>query len=1498
MALVIFVIAVPTLSYVLLSSEWGQTRMCSVANAELSTLLGTEVNIGAVKFAPFNKLALIDATIRDDNDSVALMIGVIDTRFEMWDFLTTRKLIIDYAEISKLKLKLYKADKQAPLNIDGIIKHLKKDNNNSNTTIFKLRINDVTLTDCSMTYDVWSEPQTPHRFNSSHISIDSINISVFAPLVSNETNKIWLRQLSMRETSGIVLNNLSARFILDKGNLDVEGLTIRFENSLINFADFSSSLTTLQALTKKYSEKTINVQIINGSHVYLPDLKPFVPALAEVKYDFNISLNATGNIDAIDISDLTLTETNDILSAYISGYVSSYTDPQEIYLKDLNLEANTDRNAINAFLSIPDLKVSPKAVSILKSLGNTRIRVQSDGSATEGSALLTVKSGLGAANLKATYRRQSNGKTTYIKADANIDSLLLGIIVPDKGLGSITASLHTNGKYYGRKFTGIVSSKIQKLYYKSYRYRDIALNAEIENNAIDVTVDVADPNATLHAEAGYENDDDRHRLTANLQIENLRPDLLNLINNYPDFYAKGDISVFAEGESVDRFMADAVIEHLVFTDGTSRRFTLNRLNLNADNITSEGRITVTSDYLHGSLDGKYRFSTLKDALVNMVADIVPAVPHASSKDEDDTKPYDNSFAFDFSFTNTDRISEFFNLPVSVIDAATLYGTFDATESKAFLKFDAPWLQQGSTIIEGTSLAVNLDGSQRTGTLYLTTLIPTKKGNMDVVTTINADKGVLHTNIDWSLVRSIPINGVIDFATSFMQNEEVGLLTKIEFNPGEINFGDEIWEIRPSEILYGKNLLNVRDFALDTGIQSIHIDGNAGDSEFDELSVELNSIQLINIFETLEIDKALISGEATGIIKASALFSKEPNIYCDHLTVKSIGYNYCTLGDADVRLSLDDHGTIFNFDADVMEPEGMQSHIYGFIGLPTESLDLNIEAQHVKVGFMKPFMEAFTSDVEGYVSGNAHLFGTFKYIDLTGDVYAQDLKLKIDFTNTWYSASDSIHIQPGCIVLKDITLHDDYDHTALLNGWVRHEYFHNASFDFNITQAKNFLCYNVDENLSPDWYGRIFGNGTASVTGQPGVVNISASMSTASNSTFTFVLSDRLDADEYQFITFRDMTPLPPRPDSLLHRDLVPEKVKSVKANKGNIENEEPTAYNMDITVDITPEAQMNIVMDPVGGDNIKAYGSGNMRMTYASIDNDMKLFGTYTLDRGDYKFTLQDIIVKDFIIKPASSISFSGDPYNAKLNLEAYLQVNANLSDLDESFLQDKELNRTTVPVRAVMKVTGSMIQPDIAFDLEFPTLSQDIYRKVRSIVSTEDMMNRQIIYLLALTRFYTPDYMASTTKGNELFSVASSTLSSQLSSMLGKLSDNWSIAPNLRSDRGDFSDIEVDLTLSSSLLNNRLLFNGNFGYRDKSLNTNQFVGDFDVEYLLNRTGIWRLKAYNRYNDQNYYLRTAQTTQGVGILYRKDFDRPFKFLRNLRRNNKQNTEPTDTLGRK
>ena len=377
------------------------------------------------------------------------------------------------------------------------------------------------------------------------------------------------------------------------------------------------------------------------------------------------------------------------------------------------------------------------------------------------------------------------------------------------------------------------------------------------------------------------------------------------------------------------------------------------------------------------------------------------------------------------------------------------------------------------------------------------------------------------------------------------------------------------------------------------------------------------------------------------------------------------------------------------------------------------------------------------------------------------------------------------------------------------------------------------------------------------------------MSAAPKSSFTFVISDQEDAGEYSFVTFTDRR----KAERLAQEEA--SKPAFLQKKQADDSQDAASVYHINLLVNANPDIALTMVMDPEGGDRIRCTGNGNMRIEYDSADG-MKMFGSYTADEGRYNFTLQDIIVREFRLKQGASITFHGDPMAANLDLAATYSVNANLVDLDESFANDKDLNRTQVPVNAVLKVTGAMSQPDINFDLEFPSLTQDVYRKVRSIISTDDMMSQQIIYLLALNRFYTPEYMQNSRSSNGLASVASSTITSQLTNVLGQLSDNWTIAPNIQTSKGDFSDTQVELALSSHLLNNRLLLNGNFGYSDNAMNSNNFIGDFDIEYLLTKSGNIRLKAYNRYNDQNYYTRNSLTTQGVGIMFKHDFNNLFR----------------------
>ena len=206
-------------------------------------------------------------------------------------------------------------------------------------------------------------------------------------------------------------------------------------------------------------------------------------------------------------------------------------------------------------------------------------------------------------------------------------------------------------------------------------------------------------------------------------------------------------------------------------------------------------------------------------------------------------------------------------------------------------------------------------------------------------------------------------------------------------------------------------------------------------------------------------------------------------------------------------------------------------------------------------------------------------------------------------------------------------------------------------------------------------------------------------------------------------------------------------------------------------------------------------------------------------------------------------------------------------------------MSRTSVPVDLNLNITGQLSAPIIRFDLEVKNVSDEIQAYVHNIIGTQEMLNQEVIYLLLFSKFYTPQYAQSSQSrtGSELTSFASASLTSQLNQLLGHVSNNFTMGTNFRTDKGDFSDMEMDVSLSTRLLGDRLLLNGNVGYRDPANrlgmgnNTNSFIGDFDIEFLINNSGTVRAKAYSHYNERDYSINNALTTQGIGFILRKDF---------------------------
>lgn len=1488
--IIVLLAVIPAGLYIALSMTGVQRIIADRAQEELSQLLDAKVTIGSLGIIPFNRVILRDVTVETAPGDTALTVDRLGAGVSVFDALLGDRLRVDYVELIGADARLRRDSLGAPLNIAPIIAALQPKDKEKPPTKFDLKVSSVIIRSCAVHYDVLDQP-VKSTFDPHHLWVRNLRADISLPRIANDNFKIILRRLAFEERSGLKVDNLTGNFHIASNELTSKDLEIKLPGSSFPIADISIPLDGLDKIEEALRRGNHELRFEEGAHLWLPDLRCFDPRLGELKSmvtfpQFTITGNPTSAVARIGI------KMEDMLTLDLDAAGTSLLT-EDRFLNIHNLEFYSCGARLNAELARAGF-LPADVMTRVNALDAIRLSAKGKGSKEGADAKIDLACALG------TLHTEVGGDYTdsrhfALEGEVVTDGYFnMSLLAPEFTPVGFDGEIKGGFSQANQHREGNLEAILNTLSLKGKEITNLRASASIEDNYLGVALAVDDPALSLalagEGEVAKENIDINLTATAGRVL----PDRLGLFNKYPGAAMAGNLTVDLHGESWERLTGNVSFTDLSLKPVDSKGVSLKQLTITATALNdSQARYTLASDYINGSVEGALNFAGMKHSVLDILAVAFPSLlpghihPEAelaatsrSGKHHVAKPQIPNDFIYEFTIGECEQLCDFFRLPVAVIYPVKIRGGMNQTDRDLEFNLDAPYLRQGNKLIENTSLSAYVDGNEERGRLDFTTSAPTKNGPMVVNLSSSGRDDKLRADLSWKIDRERVYEGNIKSVTTFSRQDE-SLLTSLEIRKSFLTFNDSTWTIDPATITIKGKEIDIDGLNAYHSNQFIKINGSVSEDPLALLTLDLRDFSLDYLFESLGIDAAMLGGDASGTFYASGVYSGHPALETPGLNVKDISYNHTVLGNAIVRSRFNPSTMAAELSADI-DNEGRRSTVEGAIFATRDSLDLTFHVDREPVGFLQPYMAAFASDIKGYASGWARVYGNFKYIDLEGDVWADSVQLRVNFTNTTYWATDSVHIRPGYIDLNGITVHDLRGHSANLNGWVRHKFFKEPRFEFSITGAKDLLCYDETPKENPRWYGRIFGNGSAHVKGAPGVVDISVDMITARGSTFTFVLSDQVEAEQYSFLTFRDKNMLTAQlTDTIIERDTSMDLVNELKAKAAQHDVDTPSDYNITIQMGITPDAQINLVMDPVGGDRIRSYGAGHIRMDYGSANNELKMFGNYTLDRGDYNFTLQDIIIKDFTIKPGSEISFRGDPYAAELNIEAAYSLNANLSDLDESFLNDSELQRTNVPVNAIMKVRGDIRQPELDFDLEFPTLTSDIYRKVRSIISTDDMMNRQILYLLALNRFYTPDYMAGATRGNELVSVASSTISSQLSSILGQISDNWNIAPQFRSSRGDFSDVEVDLALSSRLLNNRLLFNGNLGYRDKSLNTNQFVGDFDLEYLLNRSGNFRLKAYNRYNDQNYYLRSALTTQGVGIVLRKDFDSMTDFLKPL-----------------
>ena len=1459
---------------------------------ELSDLLNTRVTIGRINIGLLNRIIIDDVSLDDQDEQEMLKVTRLSAKFDIMPFFKG-KISISSVQLFGFNINLQKKTPDSPPNFKFVLDAFASNDTVKKDNSLDLRINSILIRRGRMAYHVLSEEETPGKFNAKHIHLQNIIANISLKALSKDSINLGIKRLSLDEkVSGFSLKKMSLKLVANSRQTSIDNFAIELPETSLKLDTIHLIYDSLKAFDRFTEQVRFSFRTL-PSQITLKDISPFLPALSHFKEPISLDMEVKGTVNQLTCSHLEITADNRQFRLKGDVALQDLSHPQDAYVFGTLSELTATTRGVG-FL-VRNLSHDYNGVPpVLERLGNVSFRGEVSGYFTDIVTYGQLHTDLGGVNMDLKLSSdKSKGLFAYSGAVKTTD-YKLGKLLANEQLGEITFNLDVHGRHVTDRLPVVeLKGLIASVDYSRYRYENITLDGEYKQGGFNGKVALDDPNGSIYLN-GDVNVSSRIP-TFNFQaiINKLRPHDLNLTSKYPDTEFSLKLRANFTGGSVDEMIGEINVDSLEFMSPEKQYF-MNNMNIRASKQNNENQLRLTSEFLTASVEGKFQYHTLPASILNIMRKYVPSLILPPKKPIETH----NNFQFDIHIYNTDILSTIFDIPLTVYTHSTLKGYFNDPLQRLRVEGYFPRLQYKNNFIESGMILCENPSDHIRARVRLTNL--KKKGAVNLSLDAQAKDDNISTTLNWGNSAAVTYSGQLAAVAKFLRTEGEKPLLKamVEVKPTDIILNDTLWQIHPSQVVVDSGKVDVNNFYFSHQDRYVRINGRLSDNPQDSVKVDLKDINMGYVFDIASIsDDVNFEGDATGTAYASGVFKKP--VMNTRLFIKNFSLNQGRLGDLNIYGEWDNENRGIRLDASIKDISTTPSRVTGIIHplKPESGLDLNIEANELNLKFLEHYMKSIANDIKGRATGKVHFYGKFKGLNLDGAVMT-DASMNFDILNTHFAIKDTILLAPTGLTFNNIHISDMEGHSERMNGYLHFQHFKNLNYRFEI-QANNMLVMNTKESTDMPFYGTVYGTGNALLTGNAiQGLDVNVAMTTNRNSIFTYINGSVASATSNQFIKFVDKTPRRTIQDSIQ----IISYYEQLQQKRQEAEEEQKTDIRLNILVDATPDATMKIIMDPVAGDYISGKGTGNIRTEFYN-KGDVKMFGSYQINQGVYKFSLQEVIRKDFVIKNGSTITFNGAPLDANLDIQASYTVNsASLNDLipEES---SSIIQQPNVKVNCIMNLSGILVRPTIKLGIELPNERDEVQTLVRNYISTEEQMNMQILYLLGIGKFYTED-ARNNQNSNVMSSVLSSTLSGQLNNALSQVfeTNNWNIGTNLSTGDKGWTDMEVEGILSGQLLNNRLLINGNFGYRDNPMANTNFVGDFEAEWLINRSGDIRLKAYNETNDR-YYTKTNLTTQGVGIMYKKDFNKWSDLffwnkwkLRNKRKQEEKSKQQTDSIG--
>ena len=1323
-------------------------------------------------------------------------------------------------------------------------------------------------------------PNNPsNNFDGSHIQLSKLNGSFNHLSFVKDTIRADI-DLSVKDRSGFELQRLKTKFRFTPQIMELASLDLRTSKSRIgNY--YAMKYTDFNKDFGEYIDKVVMEARFKDAKINSDDIAYFAPELKNLKRNIEISGNYLGTV-----ADFTTTN----LSCRIGNNTKLYGTLSMKGLPDINTTkigltksvVTTNYNDLLSFIPVlKDIK-DPN----LAELGNIIYRGNFNGTIRNFVTSGVFSTALGGLTTDISLKLPVKGEPSY-KGEIETTRFNIGKFLNTDALGLVNFKGGIEGSSFNIDLLKTtVNGTIDSLQFNGYTYANIITNGTFQKKSFEGELEIDDPNLnfTNSVIIDLSKEEPSFNIVGDLVQSNLKA--LNFVKQ--NIEITGLLDANFTGTNIDNFKGIAKFLNASIKDETNK-ISFDSLNLSSIQNDSIKILSVGSNELQATISGQFSILELPASIQSFLHHYYP-VYIAEPK----VIPQNQRFDIKINTNYIEPYLQIFTKGITGFNDASLTGSIDTRNNDLKISANVPYGRFDKYGFNG----IQLEGRGNLDTISL-------NGNITTIT-INDSLNFPNTNISVVAKNDHSIVSIKTSADNTLNeaslNADVITLedgARIQFLPSSFVLNTKKWNLeKEGELILRKKIIKATDVKFTQGFQEIEVETEEEDGgNTNNLIVKLKNVVLGDLTSLFMKDprlEGITSGEITmrdffGQFNAEALLKAEQFRFNDDsiglVNIKS-GYNSKT-GLIPFDIQSANKGFDFSAKGSYNLKDSIQQPLY-----------TDIDLRDTRIHLLNQFLTGLFSDLKGQAKGKLSVSGDPKSPTLLGKVKLLNAGLKVDYTQVYYTIdSDNISFEEDGIDFGQFTIKDQYKNIGSVKGKLYERGFKDMAFDFDLSTNKLLL---IDTKLEDNqqFYGRAIGRvSTFSLKGPESNAKMTLVAESTDSSHIYIPNSVTRESGSADFIVFKEYG-----------TEMVNTKNKS--------------GFNLTVDLDLTAtnKTEIDVILDDLTGDVIKATGNGRLRIR-AGTTEPLTIRGRYNIEKGNYDFNFQSFIRKPFVLMPNAGnyIEWTGDPFKADIRIDAqYTAERIAMYDLVSNLQVDGTTKGYRGEVYVIAELRDKLTAPKIRFRLDFPQGSpvktdNVLAQYINRLENDENEILKQVSFLIVFNTFAPPSVgnSGSSAANNSLTTIGANTLSQILTKEINKMFSNFLYKltgdKSLRFDLGTswYSNNEITSNVAGGTLNNntidrsRVNFKlGKSFFQDKMIvtfggdldfnvsnsaaikNGNfQWLPDLNVEFILSKDRKLRAILFNK-NSLDISNTSAggigrRNRFGASISYRKDFDKLF-----------------------